>query len=70
VEDMCQPKGMGGLGLRDIIVVNLSLLAKWRWRLLNEENVLWKEVIGEKYDANVSNLVGGGNDVWPRLSSR
>lgn len=37
---VCQPKGMGGLGVRDIRVVNLSLLAKWRWRLLNEDNIL------------------------------
>lgn len=37
---VCQLKGMGGLGVRDIRVVNLSLLAKWRRRLLNEENVL------------------------------
>lgn len=67
---VCQPKGMGGLGVRDIRVVNLSLLAKWRWRLLNENNVLWKEVLGEKYVANVSNLVEGGTVGCPRLASR
>lgn len=27
---VCQPKEKGGLGIRDIRLVNLSLLAKWR----------------------------------------
>jgi len=35
--------------VRDVRAVNLSLLAKWRWRLLNVENALWKEALVEKY---------------------
>jgi hypothetical protein len=31
---VCKDKNQGGLGVRDIKVVNLSLLSKWRWRLL------------------------------------
>jgi len=31
---VCQPKNSRGLGIRDIRLVNLSLLAKWRWRLI------------------------------------
>jgi len=27
---VCQPRTIGGLGVRDIRLVNLSLLAKWR----------------------------------------
>ena len=34
--------------MRDVRAVYLSLLAKWRWRLLNEENALWKEVLVKK----------------------
>ena len=45
---MCQPKCNGGLGVRDIRLVNLSLLAKRRWRLLQNEEGLWKEVLVEK----------------------
>ena len=33
---VCQSKEVGGLGVRDDSVVNLSLLAKWRWRLLQK----------------------------------
>ncbi|MCH86251.1 ribonuclease H protein [Trifolium medium] len=31
---VCKPKNKGGLGVRDARIVNLSLLTKWRWRLL------------------------------------
>jgi len=31
---ICQPRSKGGLGVRDVKLVNLSLLAKWKWRLL------------------------------------
>lgn len=27
---VCHPKGRGGLGVKDIKLMNLSLLAKWR----------------------------------------
>jgi hypothetical protein len=31
---VCKEKSQGGLGVRDVRLVNLSLLSKWRWRLL------------------------------------
>lgn len=34
------PKDIGGLGVRDVRLVNLSLLAKWRWRLLEGDITL------------------------------
>jgi len=37
---VCLPRASGGLGVRDIRLVNLSLLAKWRWRLLQSEQAL------------------------------
>lgn len=57
---MCQPKEKGGLDVGDIRVVNVSLLAKWRWRLLNEDHALWKEVLVEKYGNHIGNVVEGG----------
>jgi hypothetical protein len=33
-EDVCRPKKEAGLGIRDLRLVNKSLLAKWRWKLL------------------------------------
>ena len=46
---VCQPRLKGGLGVRDIRLVNLSLLAKWRWRLISDNGSLWKNVLQDKY---------------------
>ncbi|PNY05201.1 ribonuclease H [Trifolium pratense] len=51
---VCQEKKNGGLGVRDLEVVNLSLLMKWRWRLLQrEDTALWKEVLLAKYGSHI-----------------
>jgi hypothetical protein len=52
-EDICKPKKEGGLGVKNLCVMNLSLLAKWRWKLLLEGNELWKKVVMAKYGSNV-----------------
>jgi hypothetical protein len=48
-DDICKPKKEGGLGIRDLRLVNVSLLAKWRWKLLSHENEVWKDVMIAKY---------------------
>ncbi|WJX46635.1 beta-amyrin 28-monooxygenase [Trifolium repens] len=52
-EDICRSKKEGGLGIRDLRVVNLSLLAKWRWKLLTNEDEVWKNVMVAKYGEHV-----------------
>jgi hypothetical protein len=47
--DICKTKKEGGLGIKDLCLMNLSLLAKWRWRLLSEEDAVWINVIKAKY---------------------
>jgi hypothetical protein len=55
--DICRPKKEGGLGIRDIRVMNLSLLAKWWWKLLLGENEIWKSVVVARYvDGVVGNI--------------
>jgi hypothetical protein len=51
--DICKQKSEGGLGIRDLRLVNLSLLAKWRWKLLVEGDEVWKKVIIAKYGEHV-----------------
>ncbi|PNX55668.1 ribonuclease H [Trifolium pratense] len=46
---VCREKKDGGLSVRDVRVVNFSLLTKWRWRLLQDAPALWKEVLVAKY---------------------
>lgn len=66
---VCQHKENGGLGVRDIKVVNVSLLAKWRWRLLVGSTSSWKEVLMAKYGDNIFRMVEGDSYLWPRFTS-
>jgi hypothetical protein len=67
---VCQPKEEGVLGVRDIRLVNLSLLAKWRWRLIHHDDALWKEVLREKYGNNIGEVGTNGGGNWHRHTSR
>jgi hypothetical protein len=68
-EVVCQPKRLGGLGVRDIRAVNMSFLAKWRRRLLTNDKVLWKEVLRGKYGDSVIGRVDLDDDCKPWFSS-
>lgn len=50
--------------------VNSSLLAKWKWRLLDDEPVLWKEVLEDIYGPLVSYRSRREGEVWGSHSSR
>ena len=67
---VCKPKEEGGLGVRDVRLVNWSVLAKWKWRLLQEGNARWKEVLIEKCGFSCTRLVVGEEYVWPANVSR
>jgi hypothetical protein len=47
--DLCRPKECGGLGMKNLRLVNVSLLTKWRWRLLVSQEALWSLVLKAKY---------------------
>jgi hypothetical protein len=66
---VCQPRGKGGLGVRDVRLVNTSLLAKWKWRLLQDDQSLWKRLLVEKYGNHVSGLAPSVGVRWPRFTS-
>ncbi|GAU28977.1 hypothetical protein TSUD_391750 [Trifolium subterraneum] len=51
---VCKPKELRGLGVRDIRAVNISLLTKWRWRLLEDDDAIWKKVLKSKYGESVA----------------
>ncbi|MCH96738.1 RNA-directed DNA polymerase (Reverse transcriptase), partial [Trifolium medium] len=66
---VCLPKRKGGLGVRDVRMINISLLAKWRWRLLNNDEAVWKEVIRSKYGDLALGKVVLGEECIPRSAS-
>jgi hypothetical protein len=49
--NVCKPKREGGLGVRDLRLVNDALLGKWRWRILQERKEVWREIIFARYGA-------------------
>lgn len=42
-------KQQGGLGIKDLTILNEALLGKWSWRFVSERDPLWKRVIVGKY---------------------
>jgi len=66
---VCQLKCDGALGVRDVRVANLSFLVKWRWRVIQNDKAIWKDVLIEKYGHGIGNFVVDGNGVWPRYKS-
>jgi hypothetical protein len=68
-EDVCKPKKEGGLGVRDLRLTNISLLAKWRWKLLQSENDFWKDILVSKYGAYVVGKKNLGADDISRTGS-
>ena len=56
--------------MQDVVLTNLSLLAKWRWRLLQGDNALWREVLVERYGHKVGDVLMSGVDRWPTNSSK
>lgn len=63
------PKKEGGLGIKSMRSLNMALLSKLGWRLLNEENNTWAKVLTCKYmksEAQVMNIKRKRSDsnVW------
>jgi hypothetical protein len=48
-DSLCLPKDLGGLGLRKIREVNLALISKLGWKLLNNSKSLWVSQLHCKY---------------------
>ena len=46
---MCTSKKGRGLGIRNLEILNKSLLGKWNWRLAIENNPPWKDLMKLKY---------------------
>lgn len=42
-------KKAGGVGMRNLKLQNQSSMLKWLWKFGNGDNILWKEVISDKY---------------------
>jgi hypothetical protein len=66
---VCKEKSKGGLGVCDVRLVNLSLLLKWRWRLLQPGRPLWEDVLVAKYGNHITCEVDWSRSRIPKWSS-
>ncbi|EEE50807.1 hypothetical protein OsJ_31193 [Oryza sativa Japonica Group] len=53
-KDICKPVSEGGLGIRDLMAVNKSILVQSAWRILTNPNDLLSSVLKSKYFPNTS----------------
>lgn len=56
---ICKPKGAGGTGIKQLRLMNLALLAKLTWRLIQREDTLWVNILLAKY-----------GDIWNARAQR
>lgn len=48
---VCLPKAVGGLGIKDLDLFNLSLLGKWKWRFIVGSEAYWYNILSSWYGA-------------------
>lgn len=48
-DSLCTPKGMGGIGFRDLRLFNIALLGRQVWWLINNKDTLCYRVLSSKY---------------------
>ena len=53
---MTRSKDDGGLGFRDLHIFNMAMLERQSWRLLQNPDSLWSEVLKAVYFLNTSIL--------------
>lgn len=71
---VCKSKKEGGLGLTSIKLMSQALLGKWLWRLGEEQNSLWGQVIYAKYEVSgngwdLSGLSYRFSTLWKGITS-
>lgn len=67
--DVCKPKEFGGLSVCDLLLVNLSLLGKWRWFLLSGASGIWHDILIARYGVSLMTSILGRRAGNPRLAS-
>jgi hypothetical protein len=67
---VCSPKDQGGLGINDLEIENMTLLGKWLFKFITEDEI-WQNIIKQKYVAsNVLSQVTwkpGDSHFWASL---
>ncbi|XP_058767209.1 uncharacterized protein LOC131640851 [Vicia villosa] len=68
-ENVCKPKGKGGLRIRDVGDMNRSLLLKWKWRSLKEDKAIWSRFLLFRYQNPKFKVLASSGEVLNRDDS-
>lgn len=66
---MCKLKSQGGLGIKHCDMFNISLLCKWKWRILNEPNSIWSGLFLLRYEDINTKILGVDRKVPNKFDS-
>jgi hypothetical protein len=65
---VCKPKELGGLGILNTRLMNVVLMLKWIWKLYQNAEGLWADLIRAKYlrdrDLFAKNVPSHGSQFW------
>ncbi|GAU22230.1 hypothetical protein TSUD_227660 [Trifolium subterraneum] len=61
-DQICLPKELGGLGVKNLDLFNVALLNKWKWRFLTDNDALWADLLRFRY-GHLPTLVIGGSPI-------
>jgi hypothetical protein len=68
---VCKPKDFGGLGILNTRFMNIALLLKWIWKLYQEAEGLWADLLRAKYlgerDIFAAETPTRGSQFWTAL---
>ncbi|XP_058733800.1 uncharacterized protein LOC131605468 [Vicia villosa] len=48
-DTVCKSRKEGGLGVKDVEIMNVALLSKWKWHILTEKEAVWKDLLEARY---------------------
>jgi hypothetical protein len=61
-DNICQPKALGGLGIRSMEFLNNSLLARLGWKMVSNATLLWVDALRAKYLMNGASFLSAPNN--------
>lgn len=60
---------MGGLGIKNVEIMNVALLGKWKWRIFTDKKAVWRNILKSRYIKPESKILIGDISVVAKLDS-
>ncbi|XP_058764653.1 uncharacterized protein LOC131638121 [Vicia villosa] len=48
-DTVCKSREEGGLGVKNMEIMNVALLSKWKWRILTDKDAVWRDLLEVRY---------------------